>query len=218
MWSSRSQPPRQARGARATPARAPGTASRTRCRGPAGPEGWPKTVPTVLRRRQKVVAPRPLRPDDSQRLQCRNARRGESGRRVCACVRAMSASGPKPSWAAVGAAAARRRLWRQSESIHVYVSTRSGGACIEGLCGSRTVGARCCDEVRLELRGQVLRDLLKVTERVVQQRMQPSQRDAACARSRLDGVADRSRRLGDERAARDSAERVPQQKHELHVW
>ena len=99
-----------------------------------------------------------------------------------------------------------------------YVSTRSGGACIEGLCGSRTVGARCCDEVRLELRGQVLRDMLKVTERVVQQRMQPSQRDAACARSRLDGVADRSRRLGDERAARHSAERVPQQKHELHVW
>ena len=85
MWSSRSQPPRQARGARATPARAPGIASRTRCRGPAGPEGWPKTEPTVVRRRRKVVAPRPLRPDDSQRLQCRNARRGESGRRVWAC-------------------------------------------------------------------------------------------------------------------------------------
>ena len=118
MWSSRSQPPQQARGARATPARAPGIASRTRCRGPAGPEGWPKTEPTVVRRRRKVVAPRPLRPDDSQRLQYRNARGGESGRRVWACVRAMSASGPKPSWAAVGAAAARRRLSRQSESIY----------------------------------------------------------------------------------------------------
>ena len=99
----------------------------------------------------------------------------------------------------------------------IYTYRHAQAACIEGLCWGRTIGARCCDEVRLELRRQVLRDLLKVTERVVQQRMQPNQRDAACAGSRLDGVADRSRRLGDEGAARHSAERVPQEKHELHV-
>ena len=159
MWSSRSQPPRQAREARATPVRAPGVAARTRRRGPAGPEGWPKTAPTALRRRRKVVAPRPPRQDDTQRLQCLSARSVRVAEvALCGRMQERCAGGPTPSWAAVVAArrksvssyrsprskpkvitavhltlqsvAARRWLWRQSQSGQIgrmCISTRSGG-------------------------------------------------------------------------------------------